>query len=111
MRRIRGSYGHVAYSVNIAPVPFSPPQDLILARASDFACTAVETMAEALAWCWDRSRPGDAIVLSPACASKDQFQNCRQRGETFVELVLSLADGHGGEGPSLARSPRHRYAY
>lgn len=54
--------------------------------------TAVETVDEALRWCWQRSRPGDAIVLSPACASGDQFRNFHHRGEKFVELVRELAD-------------------
>jgi UDP-N-acetylmuramoylalanine--D-glutamate ligase len=56
-----------------------------------FPCAAVETMAEALAWCWDRSRPGDAILLSPACSSHDQFQNFRQRGEQFAQRVQRYA--------------------
>ncbi len=64
------------------------------ARDRQFPCTASETMAEALGWCWERSRPGEAIVLSPACASGDQFRNFRQRGEKFVELVRALADVH-----------------
>ena len=47
-------------------------------------------MEEALEWCWPRSRPGEAIVLSPACASTDQFRNFRHRGERFVELVRAV---------------------
>ena len=63
----------------------------VVARAPNLPCTAVETMRDALSWCWQRSRPGDSIVLSPACASHDQFQNSRQRGEKFVELIDGLA--------------------
>jgi UDP-N-acetylmuramoylalanine--D-glutamate ligase len=66
-------------------------QDLVKARSAAFFSTAVETLPEALAWCWSHSRSGDSIVLSPACASKDQFQNYRQRGEKFVELIRDLA--------------------
>jgi UDP-N-acetylmuramoylalanine--D-glutamate ligase len=66
----------------------------LLARVADtapgFDAVAVETMEQALQWCWPRSRPGDAIVLSPACASTDQFQNFRRRGEHFAELVGPL---------------------
>ena len=61
-------------------------------RDPRFSCTATETMAEALSWCWERSRPGDTIVLSPGCASGDQFRNFRQRGEKFDELVRELRD-------------------
>lgn len=64
--------------------------NLVNIRRPDLPCIALETMCDALAWCWQRSRPGDSIVLSPACASHDQFQNFRQRGELFVELVYRL---------------------
>ena len=65
----------------------------VLARQPGFPCTAVQTMAEALRWCWRQSRPGDKIVLSPACTSHDQFQNFRRRGARFVELLARIVDG------------------
>jgi len=63
----------------------------VAAQGPQFPCIAVETMEQALRWCWPRSRPGEAIVLSPACASTDQFRNFQQRGERFVELIRQLA--------------------
>jgi UDP-N-acetylmuramoylalanine--D-glutamate ligase len=66
--------------------------ELIRREQRQFPCIAVETMEEAVAWCWPRSRPVEAILLSPACASTDQFRNFRQRGEHFVELVSRLAN-------------------
>ncbi len=49
-----------------------------------------ETIGQAFRWCWERSRPGHAIVFSPACPSGGQFRNFRRRGEAFLQLVRKL---------------------
>lgn len=63
---------------------------LLAARAS-YAVFRCESLADALDWCWRQSRPGDAILLSPACASYDQFRDFQARGAAFRQRVRSLA--------------------
>ena len=63
---------------------------LVAALDHRFPCIAVETLDEALHWCWRQSRSGEAVLLSPGCAGTDQFQNYRRRGERFAELVVRL---------------------
>ena len=43
------------------------------------------------------ARPGDAVLLSPACASLDMFDNYRHRGQCFREAVAALARDVGQE--------------
>lgn len=40
----------------------------------------------------DYARPGDVVLLSPACASYDSFQNFEQRGERFRKVVHILTE-------------------
>src|SRR5690242_13675353 len=49
------------------------------------------TLERAVHQAFEAAKPGDIILLAPACASFDQFENYEQRGRIFKELVLSLA--------------------
>lgn len=49
-----------------------------------------ETMAGALEIAFRRAQPGDTVLLAPACASFDQFDNYEHRGRVFKQLVREL---------------------
>lgn len=51
----------------------------------------LDTIERAVESLCTTAKPGDAVVLSPGCASFDQFRNFEHRGERFKELVHSLA--------------------
>jgi UDP-N-acetylmuramoylalanine--D-glutamate ligase len=53
------------------------------------------TLEAATAWCFEQAQPGDAVLLSPACASLDMFRNYGHRAEVFVTAVQALAADRG----------------
>lgn len=51
---------------------------------------SVDTMEQAMIIAAETARPGDMVLLSPACASFDQFPNFMARGDAFVALATEL---------------------
>ena len=53
--------------------------------------TRSEMMCEAIRQAMTAAQPGDVVLLSPACASFDQFRDYEARGDTFRQIVQALA--------------------
>lgn len=89
-------FGHVAaaYTIGDAGPMFadllSPAMPV---RRSEMMCEAIREAMEA-------AQPGDVVMLSPACASFDQFRDYEARGDTFRQLAEALiaSQGNGGRG-------------
>jgi UDP-N-acetylmuramoylalanine--D-glutamate ligase len=56
------------------------------------------TMARAVEVASRRAQPGDTVLLAPACASFDQFDNYEHRGRVFKQLVRELGKEHAAKG-------------
>ena len=54
------------------------------------------SVPDAVALCHQLAQSGDAVLLSPACASLDMFRHYAHRAEVFVDAVQALAIEHGG---------------
>jgi UDP-N-acetylmuramoylalanine--D-glutamate ligase len=61
------------------------------ALAGVCALETVATLPEAVRAAARAARPGDTVLLSPACASLDMFRDYTQRGAVFAEAVAELA--------------------
>lgn len=53
-----------------------------------------KTMAEAVRFAYEAAEPGDVVLLAPACASFDMFENFEHRGRIFKVEVRALAEAH-----------------
>ena len=59
-------------------------------------CDRAETMARAVELAAQQAVPGDTVLLAPACASFDQFENYEHRGRVFKNLVRELVQKRAG---------------
>ncbi|HOB92602.1 MAG TPA: UDP-N-acetylmuramoyl-L-alanine--D-glutamate ligase [Aquabacterium sp.] len=75
-------------------------QAIASALAADAGAAAVpqqhhDSLEAAVAWCFTQAQAGDAVLLSPACASLDMFRNYGHRAEVFVDAVRAIAADRG----------------
>ncbi|MDB5850747.1 MAG: UDP-N-acetylmuramoyl-L-alanine--D-glutamate ligase [Rhodoferax sp.] len=61
-------------------------------EATGVALVDAASMAEAVQAASQRAQPGDAVLMSPACASFDMFKDYAHRAQVFVDAVHALAD-------------------
>ena len=67
------------------------PQIKAAAEAAGFTnITMAADMEECVAAAWEKAQPGDVVLLSPACASWDMYDNFEQRGDHFKECAQKL---------------------
>jgi UDP-N-acetylmuramoylalanine--D-glutamate ligase len=59
--------------------------------STEYTVHACGTLERAVARARELARPGDVVLLSPACASFDQFKNFEDRGDAFRRLVLAFS--------------------
>jgi UDP-N-acetylmuramoylalanine--D-glutamate ligase len=60
------------------------------------------TIGRAVELAAERAKPGDVVLLAPACASFDQFENFEHRGHVFKELVARLRSVSANDAPRTA---------
>jgi UDP-N-acetylmuramoylalanine--D-glutamate ligase len=89
-RRVKGAFliGEAREKIRAAWSLFTP-------------CTLSDSLLEAVVEAAKNAAPGDAILLSPACSSFDQFQNYQQRGEKFCAAVKSISRGRHDADPNI----------
>jgi len=66
----------------------SPSGDALIMQGHD-------SLEAATRWAFAQAKAGDAVLLSPACASLDMFRNYAHRAQVFVDTVRELAIERG----------------
>lgn len=65
-------------------------REAVLAKSPNFPIEIFADLKSAIEQAYRESASGDIVLLSPACASFDQFKNFEERGDFFVSVVKEL---------------------
>jgi UDP-N-acetylmuramoylalanine--D-glutamate ligase len=57
------------------------------------SCCQCASLEEAVRGAWRESEAGEVILLSPGCASFDQFKSFEDRGEQFSNIAVQIEKG------------------
>jgi UDP-N-acetylmuramoylalanine--D-glutamate ligase len=86
-RRVHLIAGGLAKGQDLTPLEGAAHATYVIGEAPALAGTYVRTLEAAVEAAAAAARPGDVVLLSPACASFDQFEDFEARGRAFKELV------------------------
>lgn len=68
----------------------APEMELLFARHCPV--TTAESMSDAVSAAAELAKPGDAVLLSPGCASHDWYADYKERGDDFTREALAIAE-------------------
>ena len=74
-------------------VPFGEAAGLVVRQLPHFCGPKAENLEEAVVAGSRLAHPGDVVLLSPGCASFDEFSSYKQRGQAFINIVHALGSG------------------
>ena len=80
------------YAAGVALIGRDAPQLAQALADTGVSLAHCDDLPAAVAWCHDHAQSGDAVLLSPACASFDMFRNYAHRGEVFCAVVKEMLD-------------------
>ncbi len=77
-------------------VCYGETKDRILefAQKVKIPCEKKDTLEESVVYAYEKAEVGDVVLLSPACASWDQYSSFEVRGREFKQVVNSFKDEH-----------------
>lgn len=88
-----GGFRNVAHAYTIGE---AGPLFARLLREAEVPVDECELLVTAVADAAARAQPGDVVLLSPACASFDQFRDFEARGDAFAAAVAALGETDRG---------------